>query len=82
MDKDGWTTPNAKRQKLTLIDLTCENETTTESNNISSTPSTSFSTPTSTTSTSERPPCQYGVKCYRKNEMHLLEFSHPLCMQL
>jgi len=25
----------------------------------------------------KKPPCQYGVKCYRKNPSHFAEFSHP-----
>ena len=25
----------------------------------------------------DRPMCKYGVKCYRKNPVHLQEFMHP-----
>ena len=24
-----------------------------------------------------KPPCKYGENCYRKNVLHLKEFSHP-----
>ena len=24
-----------------------------------------------------KPPCEYGSDCYRKNPVHLSEFSHP-----
>ena len=26
---------------------------------------------------SVKPPCKYGATCYRKNEQHLKDFSHP-----
>ncbi len=28
-----------------------------------------------------RPTCPYGLSCYRKNPIHLKEFSHPLSLE-